>query len=98
MKDVIIGIDAGTSVIKSVAFDLTGRQLAVASVTNSFVTLEGGRVEQDLDRTWENTARTVRELAGLVPDLAQRTAAIAITGQGDGTWLIDGAGKPVAPA
>jgi erythritol kinase len=98
MKDLIIGIDAGTSVIKSVADDLAGRQLAVASVTNSFVTLEGGRVEQDLERTWENTARTVRELAGLVPDLAQRTAAIAITGQGDGTWLIDGAGKPVAPA
>ncbi|MGB3417040.1 MAG: FGGY-family carbohydrate kinase [Mesorhizobium sp.] len=98
MKDVIIGIDAGTSVIKSVAFDLAGRQLAVASVTNSFVTLEGGRVEQDLERTWENTAQTVRELAGLVPGLAQRTAAVAITGQGDGTWLIDGAGKPVAPA
>lgn len=98
MKDVIIGIDAGTSVIKSVAFDLAGRQLGVASVTNSFVTLDGGRVEQDLQQTWRNTARTVRELAGRVPDLAQRAAAVAITGQGDGTWLIDGAGQPVGPA
>ncbi|MHA6644024.1 FGGY family carbohydrate kinase [Mesorhizobium sp. A623] len=98
MKDVIIGIDAGTSVIKAVAFDLGGRQIEVASVTNSFVTLEGGRVEQDLDLTWDNAARTVRELAALVPDLARRTAAVAITGQGDGTWLIGGDGKPVAPA
>lgn len=98
MKDVIIGIDAGTSVIKSVAFDLAGAQMAVASVANSFDKLDGGRVEQDLGQTWANTAQTVRELAGLVPDLARRTAAVAITGQGDGTWLIDGAGKPVAPA
>lgn len=29
--DILIGIDAGTSVIKAVAFDLAGRQLAVAS-------------------------------------------------------------------
>ncbi len=30
-KDILIGIDAGTSVIKAVAFDLGGRQIAVAS-------------------------------------------------------------------
>ncbi|MER9205170.1 FGGY-family carbohydrate kinase [Mesorhizobium sp. M0771] len=98
MKDLLIGIDAGTSVIKSVAFDLSGRQLAMASMTNSFVTLEGGGAEQDLDQTWRDMALTVRELATKVPDLARRTAAIAITGQGDGTWLIDGDGLPVGRA
>lgn len=98
MKDVLIGIDAGTSVIKSVAFDLAGRQLGMASVTNGFVTLEGGGVEQDLDRTWRDTARTVRDLAAKVPGLAQRAAAVAITGQGDGTWLIDCDGAPVQRA
>ncbi|RWC50674.1 MAG: carbohydrate kinase [Mesorhizobium sp.] len=98
MKDLLIGIDAGTSVIKSVAFDLSGRQLAMTSVPNSFVTLEGGGVEQDLDQTWHDMARTVRDLAAKIPDLAQRTAAVAITGQGDGTWLIDGEGLPVARA
>ena len=98
MKDLLIGIDAGTSVIKSVAFDLSGRQLAMASVTNSFVTLEGGGAEQDLDQTWRDMALTVRELATKVPDLARRTAAVAITGQGDGTWLIDGDGLPVGRA
>jgi erythritol kinase len=98
MKDLLIGIDAGTSVIKSVAFDLSGRQLAMASVTNSFVTLEGGGAEQDLDQTWRDMVLTVRELATKIPDLARRTAAVAITGQGDGTWLIDGDGLPVGRA
>ncbi|MER8373572.1 FGGY-family carbohydrate kinase [Mesorhizobium sp. M1406] len=98
MKDLLIGIDAGTSVIKSVAFDLSGRQLAMTSVPNSFVMLEGGGAEQDLDQTWRDMARTVRDLAAKIPDLAQRTAAVAITGQGDGTWLIDGEGLPVSRA
>ena len=98
MKDLLIGIDAGTSVIKSVAFDLSGRQLAMASVTNSFVTLEGGGAEQDLGQTWRDMVETVRELATKIPDLARRTAAVAITGQGDGTWLIDGHGSPVGRA
>jgi erythritol kinase len=98
MKDVLIGIDAGTSVIKSVAFDMAGQQLAVASVSNEFASLEGGRAEQDMDQTWRNTAQTVRELAARVPGLAKRTAAIAITGQGDGTWLVDDGGTPAARA
>lgn len=36
MRDILIGIDAGTSVIKSVAFDLGGRQLAMTAVPNSY--------------------------------------------------------------
>ena len=31
-----------------------------------------------------------------MPDLASRVVAIAVTGQGDGTWLIDTDGEPVA--
>jgi erythritol kinase len=98
MKDVLIGIDAGTSVIKSVAFDLAGNQIAVASVPNDFVRLGDGGAEQDMDQTWRDMARTVRDLAAKVPGLAGRTAAVAITGQGDGTWLIDRDGKPVGRA
>ncbi|MFC6489391.1 FGGY-family carbohydrate kinase, partial [Nitratireductor sp. GCM10026969] len=95
MKDVLIGIDAGTSVIKSVAFDAAGRQIAMAAVPNRYETLPGGGAEQDPARTWTDTAETLRQLADKVPDLAGRTAAVAVTGQGDGTWLIDGEGEPV---
>ena len=98
MKDVLIGIDAGTSVIKSVAFDLSGRQIAVASLPNDYASVEGGGVEQDLGTTWRKTAETLLALAGKVEDLKARVAAIAVTGQGDGTWLIDAAGEPVMPA
>ncbi|MGI9501288.1 MAG: FGGY family carbohydrate kinase, partial [Geminicoccaceae bacterium] len=48
--------------------------------------------------TWNDAAKALRLLAEKVPGLASRAASLAITGQGDGTWLIDQAGDPVAPA
>lgn len=95
MRDILIGIDAGTSVIKSVAFDLEGVQVASAAIPNKYETLPGGGAEQDLARTWAATAETLRMLAEKVPDLATRTAALSVTGQGDGTWFIDKDGEPV---
>jgi erythritol kinase (D-erythritol 1-phosphate-forming) len=97
-RDIIIGIDAGTSVIKSVAFTISGDQLAVTAIPNQYTTLSDRGVEQDMARTWADTATTLRLLAEKVPNLAERVAAIAVTGQGDGTWLIDAQGEPVAPS
>lgn len=94
-KDLLIGIDAGTSVIKAVAFDLEGAQLAMTAVPNSYEELPGGAVEQDMARTWADAAAVLRLLAEAVPGLARRTAALAVTGQGDGTWLVDDTGEPV---
>ncbi len=97
-RDVIVGIDAGTSMIKTVAFTRDGRQLGESALPNSYSTSAGGRVEQDMARTWKDMVAAVRGLAVAVPELAARAAAIAVTGQGDGTWLIDDDGRPVAPA
>ena len=96
--DVLIGIDAGTSVIKSVAFSPTGQQLAAAATPNHYKTLADGGVEQDMALTWADTAVTLKLLTEKVPNLAERLIAISVTGQGDGMWLIDKEGVPVAPA
>ncbi len=96
--DVIIGIDAGTSVIKAVAFSVDGTQLAKAAVPNTYVTRPDGGVEQDMARTWADTVLALKTLAEKVPNLRQRAIALAVTGQGDGTWLINEDGEPVAPA
>lgn len=96
--DVFVGIDAGTSVIKAVAFGLDGQQLALTAEPNVYATLPDGGVEQDMARTWDATAAVLRRLDDQVTNLARRCAALAVTGQGDGTWLIDQLGEPVAPA
>jgi len=95
---VLIGIDAGTSVIKSVVFTTRGEQIAVAAAPNRYETSADGGAEQDMARTWADAAATLKELSNKVPRLADRLIAISVTGQGDGMWLIDKAGEPVAPA
>lgn len=95
MKDLIIGIDAGTSVIKSIAFDLQGKQINSASVANEYTLIDGGGAEQNLALTWKKTVETLTELGKKITDLKKRVAAVAVTGQGDGTWMIDKHGEPV---
>lgn len=97
-KDLLVGIDAGTSVIKAVAFTLAGRQIAAASVPNRYATGADGMATQSLSQTWSDCAQTLRDLAGKVEGLARRVAAIAVTGQGDGTWLVGPGNRPVGDA
>jgi erythritol kinase (D-erythritol 1-phosphate-forming) len=95
---IVIGIDAGTSFLKSVAFSVDGQQLAVAAIANVYETFPDGGVEQDMARTWADAVTTLRQLAEKIPDLASRLIAISVTAQGDGMWLIDKDGEPVGPA
>lgn len=97
MGDILIGIDAGTSVIKAVAFDLAGRQLAVSAVPNRHETVGRTGSVQDLPRTFADTVTVLKGLGETIDRLADRLVAIAVTGQGDGTWMIDRDGDPVGP-
>ncbi|HIP78667.1 MAG TPA: carbohydrate kinase, partial [Kiloniellaceae bacterium] len=94
-RDLLIGVDAGTSVIKAVAFDLTGGQVAMTSRRNHYLTLPNGGVEQDMRRTWQDTVDVLRDLGEQVEGLGERALALSVTGQGDGCWLIDAEGVPI---
>lgn len=96
--DIIIGIDSGTSVVKAVAFDFGGRQIASASVPNSFKKGADGSATQDLDQTWRDCVSALLGLAEQLPGLKERTAAISVTAQGDGTWLVSRDNRPVMDA
>lgn len=96
--DIIIGIDAGTSVVKAVAFDLSGRQLQSAAVRNNYDTGENGAVTQSLSQTWNDCVAALRGLAEKIDRLKERTVAISVTGQGDGTWLVGDDNRPVGDA
>jgi erythritol kinase (D-erythritol 1-phosphate-forming) len=98
-SDVLVGLNSGASATTALAFDRQGRELACASVKSCPRFGDGdGAVEHDMAETWQTTLRALRLLADEVPDLARRAVALAVTGQADGTWLIDEDGDPVAPA
>ncbi|WP_416384399.1 FGGY-family carbohydrate kinase [Roseibium aggregatum] len=96
--DILIGIDSGTSVVKAVAFDLSGTQIAVASVTNAYDTGAGGAATQCMSRTWQDCVTALKQLGNLVEGLSGRTVAIGVTAQGDGTWLVGRDNAPVGDA
>jgi erythritol kinase len=97
-RDVIIAVDAGTSSVKAVALSSAGEELAAAGVENAVVYGPEGLAEQDMDATWTACLLVLSQVLAARADLPARAAAIVVTGQGDGTWLIDREGRPVGRA
>lgn len=94
----LLGIDAGTTVIKSTLFALDGSEIAGASHESSLLTPHAGWAEADMDAVWNAVVVTVQQALRNGGAGANDVLAIGVTGQGDGTWLVDAAGRPVRPA
>ena len=88
-------VDVGTSLIKSVAYDAEGREVAVIRQSAPVRRPAPGHAEQDMSEVWAGVAETVRRARRELPE---QPALIAVTAQGDGCWLVDDAGEPVGPA
>jgi L-xylulokinase len=95
MSRYLLGIDAGTTVMKAVVFDLTGKEVAQSAVRLRAETPAPRHVERDL-AALRDAFDTV--LAGIVTQVApEEIAAIGLTGHGDGLYLIDADGVPTRP-
>jgi sugar (pentulose or hexulose) kinase len=90
---VIVGIDAGTTLIKAVGFDDDGTPVCRAAVAGRLDRTGPGRYEQDIGAVFAAVETVLGEVARFGP-----VSAIAVTGQGDGVWLADAGGAPVRPA
>lgn len=91
----LIGVDAGTSVVKAVAFGDGGETLAVAARPMRTSSPRPGYAEQDL----EDVIRAVGEVVrSVVKEAGGTPTVLGLTGQGDGVWLLDAAGWAVRPA
>ncbi|MGH7159242.1 MAG: FGGY family carbohydrate kinase [Acetobacteraceae bacterium] len=95
-EPLLIAVDSGTSVVKAVAFTAGGSFVADAARPNRIEPGPGGAVEQDMARTWDDCRHVLAALAERLDGAS--VAALAVTAQGDGTWLVDRDGAPVAPA
>lgn len=97
MTDVLIGIDAGTSMIKAVAYTTEGEPVCMSSRKNDVLRPETGWREQDMDDTWDATAATLREVVEQL-NKWDNILGLGVTAQGDGCWLVDSNGRPVRDA
>ncbi len=88
-------IDLGTSVIKTVAFDDSGTAIALARQKTEVFRPKPSYSEQDMLSVWDAVVFTLRRV---IHQLHEEVHMIALTGQGDGCWLISPAGEPTGPA
>lgn len=90
-----VAVDAGTSMIKAVLFDDDGTERALARQPTEVSRPHPGWAEQDMAAVWRAVGTAVRTVVSEVDDPIR---FVAITAQGDGTWLVDADGEPTGPA
>lgn len=93
---IILGVDAGTTSVKTVAFDLGGRIVGVSRSSVRVLRGDDGRAEADMDHIWDAAAATISAVSEEIGDA--EIVALGVTGQGDGAWLVDADGRPVRHA
>lgn len=91
---VAIGLDVGTSLVKAVLFDEHLHVVDTAHTTVPVRSPSPGWSEQDLDEVLDAVCHVVSSVAPADGTVEQ----LAVTAQGDGTWLVDADARPVGPA
>jgi L-xylulokinase len=91
----LLGLDAGNTIVKAVLFDLEGRQVSACAVDGHSATPEPGHVERDLDELWRNASEAMRRCvsdAGVDPT---RIVAAGCAGHGNGLYLLGRDDRPL---
>ncbi len=86
MKELLIGLDIGTSSVKAALFGRNGQLLEHSAVPISVYTPHPGWVEQDPGDWWQASARVLRQL--MAQNDPARVIAIGLSGQCPGHVLV----------
>ena len=73
----VVALDAGTSLVKAVAFTAGGESVGAASRPNRVELGPGGAAEQDMGRVWDDAAAVLAELAARLGSGAEIAALAA---------------------
>ncbi len=91
----LVVVDVGSSRVKGVRFDKEWGEADIARRATPNPSAMTNRREQDMDQVWSDVEDVLREVVSRSPDPVD---ALAVTGQGDGCWLVDAVGRPVGHA
>lgn len=97
MKALFLGVDIGTTKVKTVLFDETGQELKLARRDTNPDCRKDGSAYQDMNLLWDMVAETIQEAVQGVSEYGE-IKSVGITGQGDGLWLLDQNKRPLDSA
>ncbi len=95
MKDVILGLDIGTSSAKAVGYDLAGHEVASADAPYPLLTPQPGWVEQDPEAVWQALIVVLKDIVRQTEGC--RILSLALAAQAGSIIATDLAGDPVYP-
>ncbi len=96
MKDLLIGLDVGTSALKAVLVSAEGRVLKTCAYGYSLARPMADHVEQQAEDWWTALVAAVRAVTSDID--AQRVRALGLSTQGGTLQPVDATGRPLCPA
>lgn len=97
-KNYLIGIDVGTSAVKTVLFDEEGNVTASASMAYPLYQPQNGWAEQRPEDWRDGVIATIREVAGRFEGSPEAIRGIGISGQMHGLVMLDEKGEVIRPS
>jgi len=93
-----LGIDVGTSGLKALAVDESGKALASSLVEYGMQTKKPGWAEQDPEQWWAALKKALAMLKKKIPSLPDALAGIGLTGQMHSSVFLDANCRVLRPA
>jgi len=94
MRELLLGLDVGTTATKALLFDREGGVVASASYAYGLMTPHEGWVEQDAEELWRGVVETSRAVVAQAGD-GGRVVALGLSSQAGTTIPVDADGVPV---
>lgn len=94
----VIGVDVGTTALKTVLFDEFCSLTDAAEMEYPTQHAAEGYAEQHADQWWDAMMRTMQTLSRRNPEAFSKVAAISISSQAPTMLPIDAEGRPLRPA
>ena len=94
-RPLLLGLDAGNTIIKAVLFDLDGRQIAAHGVDGATHKPAPGMVERSIAELWDNARVAIAGCLAKAGADPGSIAAIGTAGHGNGLYLLDREGGPL---
>ena len=92
VKDILLGVDIGTTAVRAFAFDYDGRIVKDSKMEVRIDHPRPGWAEESPDELY---ASTVKAIKNITKGLGNKVRAIGFTGQMHGLCCLDGEGKPL---
>ena len=98
VKQYLLGLDAGHTVIKAAVFDHVGTEIGRGARATATFSLHPHWQERDMDVVWTSAAGAISDALDAAGIAGSEVAGVGIGAHGDGLYLVDANHRPVRAA